>query len=739
MPSCTLEIGGLVVASAEGGAFDAEYALFEAHEIELRSNNEPGTVREHGYQTTVELARERLEASGVTNALADAVAEEMGALVTGYARGPEVRRVASLLRACELFEGRTWNAEAKIYEGGWLEIAALAADTGVEGAARALQALYLAALLHDAKSDAVVLLTTADYTAGRKAGARSHRRVSLAATEKMTEAIRALSEKRGPRTTREGGATRADLLESVRNRIAMCANEAALAKLEALEHALSVREVPTRGPLADAELWALELQLAEGNMAGVQEKLDVLERSRGKAPGTTYLRGRLAFLIGDEAARAIAEKASSLALSMSAFPELELLAAEAWARTGDKKRAFAYARDLAENPQVDAAIRKRARALVEATGEAIKERPASASPAAPAAPEPEAPPPSSSASDDSEPEPPIVAITAGNRASYVPQRAPSVAAPPPPSERTRARASVEPAAPAAAIAPLPIVQVRGSQIPMPMHAPATLPEMPASAMGASRAPGPEPETEPQPAAQVTSDPKLEAQKAPTRPSMRAPAVPSVPPPPHPPSSSPDMDEERDSPLTAYVKGGSQPPFRTEPPPADFPTEPIVPRLGPDRVERAETLSLPADLPEDHVDARPTNAKEARVYFTHLTRELGRLYRTRYNVELRTDLRSIEILQRHLAETFESAELHTNEQVREVHMHGAFLSEVLARRLGAEWIDLAVSEMGYWAMNVPPGTRVWPIGRVIRYVTMQHRERDLVSYVLELQARQHGLR
>jgi hypothetical protein len=35
--------------------------------------------------------------------------------------------------------------------------------------------------------------------------------------------------------------------------------------------------------------------------------------------------------------------------------------------------------------------------------------------------------------------------------------------------------------------------------------------------------------------------------------------------------------------------------------------------------------------------------------------------------------------------------------------------------------------------------VWPIGRVVRYVTMQHRERDLVSYFLELQARASGLR
>jgi hypothetical protein len=143
----------------------------------------------------------------------------------------------------------------------------------------------------------------------------------------------------------------------------------------------------------------------------------------------------------------------------------------------------------------------------------------------------------------------------------------------------------------------------------------------------------------------------------------------------------------------------------------------------------------ADLAED---ATPTTPSEARVFFTRLARELGRSYKARLGVELRTDLRSLEILQRHLAEAFEDGAIRTMDDLAEIRRHGAFLSEVLARRLGAEWTDLAVSEMGYWSMNVPPGTKVWPIGRVIRYVTMRHRERDLVSYFLELQARAHGL-
>ena len=222
--------------------------------------------------------------------------------------------------------------------------------------------------------------------------------------------------------------------------------------------------------------------------------------------------------------------------------------------------------------------------------------------------------------------------------------------------------------------------------------------------------------------------------------------PSVPPIP----AAPIVTDRKDSPKHAerhsngeegrglVVRGGSQPPFRTDPPARPVQTNTS---RGSERVEKAEMLSLPPGLHgESSIPGElPTNGMEARIYFTHQSRELGRLYRQRYNVELRTDVRSIEILQRHLAERFESGELSSFNDVVEVRLHGAFLSEILARRLGAEWTDLAVTEIGYWAMSVPPGTTVWPIGRVVRFVTMQHRERDLVSYFLELQARAHGLR
>ena len=119
MPSCTLEIGGRIVATADA-ALDAEYALFEAHEIDL-AKVDPGTVREQGYRTTVERARERLDTEGVTRALADAVAEELGALASAYALGPEVRRVVTKLGPGELFASRAYDAKTRAYEGVWLE------------------------------------------------------------------------------------------------------------------------------------------------------------------------------------------------------------------------------------------------------------------------------------------------------------------------------------------------------------------------------------------------------------------------------------------------------------------------------------------------------------------------------------------------------------------------------------------------------------------------------------------
>jgi hypothetical protein len=138
---------------------------------------------------------------------------------------------------------------------------------------------------------------------------------------------------------------------------------------------------------------------------------------------------------------------------------------------------------------------------------------------------------------------------------------------------------------------------------------------------------------------------------------------------------------------------------------------------------------------------PRTAAEARALFTHLARELGREYRVKRGVELRTDANALETMQAHLFEAYFGKNVRTLDDWLDVRRHGALLSEILVRTLGAEWTDISGSELGYWAMEVPHAghgaTRVWPFARVLRYVAMGPKERDLVSYYLELRSRAQG--
>lgn len=154
------------------------------------------------------------------------------------------------------------------------------------------------------------------------------------------------------------------------------------------------------------------------------------------------------------------------------------------------------------------------------------------------------------------------------------------------------------------------------------------------------------------------------------------------------------------------------------------------------VEVAEHLSLPAGSPRDArlLPTRPTTPLEARVQMTFLARDLGRAYRETQGVELRTDIEGLEAMQAHLRGAFPDHTIRTAEDAREIERHGALLSEILVRRLGAEWADITHGEMGYWAMTIPPDIRVWPFGRIARLIANGHRERDLVSTFLELSAR-----
>ena len=120
--------------------------------------------------------------------------------------------------------------------------------------------------------------------------------------------------------------------------------------------------------------------------------------------------------------------------------------------------------------------------------------------------------------------------------------------------------------------------------------------------------------------------------------------------------------------------------------------------------------------------------ETRAEMTKLARELARDYRLAYGTTLKTDPVAIEAMQRHLRRRFASAERDETEITR----HGALLSEILARVLGARWIETRGDDPGGWSMMVPPKTRVWPIGRVHRFLQQGSRESDLVAFYFELE-------
>ncbi|HEX8790768.1 MAG TPA: hypothetical protein VF765_07435 [Polyangiaceae bacterium] len=164
-----------------------------------------------------------------------------------------------------------------------------------------------------------------------------------------------------------------------------------------------------------------------------------------------------------------------------------------------------------------------------------------------------------------------------------------------------------------------------------------------------------------------------------------------------------------------------------------PPEPMV--RG--RPEIVETLPLPAGLDESMLDPRasPRDAAQARIAMTRMARDLGRDYRLWYGTTLRTDVMTIDAMQRHLRRKFSAGPLdpkQTSQLRSELTRHGALLSEILARRLAAEWVDLESDQPGHWAMIVPPQVRVWPIGRVYRFFRQGHREADLVAFYTELE-------
>jgi hypothetical protein len=360
----TLRIGEQVVLVADGGTPDVEYALFGQGDIQLQAT-EPGTIREMGYRTVAAVARERLLELNVSVELAEDAAATAETWAAKHARGAAVRCIVHDLGAAELFEGGTFDAKSGRYTGTWIDLPALASDVGVPHASATMQALHLAALLAESPDDAPLVLSTAEVTALRKPGERTHKRVTLGSVGAVVQALRDLrpSSERG---RSDQGPGRQEILERLRARSLV--SQTARARFAVIEAALSAMPAPTAGPLADSELWNIELTLSQGDAAGASAQLDALEQRRGRLPATAYLRARAALIARSEEPRAVAERVSALSTSMPSFHELELLAAEAWAAAGDARRAAAFARDVLENATAPDSVRIRAHEVVAAAG-----------------------------------------------------------------------------------------------------------------------------------------------------------------------------------------------------------------------------------------------------------------------------------------------------------------------------------------------------------------------------------
>jgi hypothetical protein len=624
---CTLSFAERVVLVCEDGPPEAEYALFDSGEIELRAAS-PGAIREVGYETTVERALGRLAAVGVTEELALEAAREMSVLTALYARGPVVRRAAGVLGPAELFAARAHRARA--YEGVWLDVGQLALDLGYQGAALALQLCGLVAALVELDGGVRVRLHTAPYTASRRSGERTYRRVDLTPVHALPDRLRALAQRPPRIPERETGPSHVEILDNLRARGLAVRPEARehISNLEKATAAPSDRAQPVQGPLSDPVMWSIESQISAGDLDGALGRITEVETQRGSVAPVLYLKSRASLLAGSEPPQVVAERVSLL-VAKAPFAELELLAAQAWAAAGNMGRALPYARVLSMDPTADSFVRGQARMIVDAARQGVRQ----------------------------------IALP-----SYPPQwtsREPST----PPRGRRAANDDDLP----------------------PILDPRRLSSKPGG-LGA------------------TPEPMLDLPNA-AHPATR---------PPESGRRGRDTGRARDTGggrPRAMMRGASRPAIDMR-------------RLVEPISETIEALSPPWEVGD------APGAAEARGQFTDMARELARTYRTERGIILKTDADGIEAMQGVLRSTRHEGVRTTGAMV-DIRRHGAVLSEILARRLAARWIDVTAPELGHWTMDVRGIVHVRPFGRVLRFLEQPDGERDLVSFYLELWALVHG--
>jgi hypothetical protein len=808
MAACTLDVGPRRVLVSEEGPPAAEFALFDPSDIEL-APGDGGALREAGYRTTAAEAVRRLAVAGITLDFAHECAELVrGRIAETYARGPVVRRLAPLLGAAELFDGGIYDAGLRRYEGTWLDLPLLANDAGIASSTGVLHAAALATLLSEVAGDTAIVLTTIGHSESLRLGERTLRRHAVDNIGSVPRALRHFVAPATPTTA--AGPAREELLTIVTARLESCGNAVAREHLTRLERGLGERKRPSHGPLSDPDMWEAERLLSLGEVAAGLRRIEVREANFGREPATIYLRARAALLEGRESPRAIAQRIGEMALSMSNFPEVELLAAQAWNAAGETRYALPFARDLVANPRVSADLRAAAEEILRGPRVAVDATPmgghdfeatggelqlATGPIAAPALGPSAAPPPVRSRSDRAPPpmkaratdRPPPAPVVRGSEPAHPrpplepdtpaspfarsvapPQlvvhdsrtdlplsRTPSAppparprsltppempSQPPPPVQVKDVRRYLTP--PERIASPLPPRSGQSYQAVKPNDAtrrdsalpPSATPQTPRSPV----APPPAKRHSPQPAA--TTEPKRPASEPPVMGEPSARIVQPWPTSRRAPREERILPQEVEltpsrAPAQKYMRGASMPPALSEPPTA-IPRAPVVPRVDIDEADLIETLSLPRGTSETGLDANatPRTPLEARLRFSMDARELARRYRREQGVELRLESRTVAIIQKYLAQRFAGRVVRTPEEAREAELHGALLSELIARLLGAEWADIAPTDFGYWAMVLPlrggRAKRVWPFGRVLRYIAGGG-EDDLVAFFRKL--------
>jgi hypothetical protein len=669
----SLRIGERLISWSDDGLLATEYALFDPSEIVLHASD-PVTVREAGYMTTARQALDRLTHGGVTLGIATAAAKALkGDAVISFARGPSARAVGSHLGAQELFDGAIYRAGGEH-------------DTPCyEGTWLDLRSLSNhieipnAPLLLQALHLTATLVEVAGDTplhlstrgTQRRPGDRTYHRPVLTGVVSIPEALRRLRPRTMPIDV--DPARDARLHPALLARVRERLSRDTPPRLRA--HLARLDKILSEltkpvGPMDDDELRAIERQLDERDLNDVGDWLKRIEGVRGNIPAIRYLQARLALLTGLEPPSSVAQRLSAIADEEKGFHQAALVAARTWLAAGEGEQARGMAHRLADDPTASDSELLMALEILWSMH---------------------------GEGLDSEGR---VALENA-----------------PPTER-------DPVVPSTARMP------HTTPYPGPHPGPHTTPRAaypPTLIMTARPAARATPGTDGRSTVRVTARTSSQA-------NMRA------------TTRMPPVQGVHGSHHAHNVGLGDVPPPKEMPSPTG-PPPPLLLPAGPPRTistrmpafyqaELVESLPLPVGSNESDlgVNVRPTTMAHARIAMIRLARDLARDYRLWYGKALRCDVIAIDGMQQHLTQRYVGASITDEEVAWELRRHGALLSEILARKLGGGWVDITPSEPGYWAMQLGAGMRTRPIGRVYRFVSLGRRERDLVSYFIDLEAK-----